>query len=79
MLALNELLQSDGQGILADISQEDLNSTSVDGQVYAIRNNKELGLGLGFACNTEMLESLGIDYSNVMSEADMETILRAVK
>lgn len=79
VLALNELLQSDGQGILADISQEDLNSTSVDGQVYAIRNNKELGLGLGFACNTEMLESLGVDYSNVMSESDMEGILRAVK
>ena len=40
---------------------------------------KELGLGLGFACNTEMLESLGIDYSNIMTEADMEPILQAVK
>ena len=75
----NELLESDGQDILADIRAEDLASTSIDGQVYAVRNNKELGLGLGFACNTEMLESLGIDYSNIMTEADMEPILQAVK
>lgn len=79
VIALNELLESDGQDILADISKEDLASTSIDGQVYAIRNNKELGLGLGFACNTEMLESLGIDYSNIMTEADMEPILQAAK
>ena len=79
VLALNELLESDGKDILADISAEDLGSTSVGGQVYAIRNNKELGLGLGFACNAEMLESLGIDYSNIKSEADMEPILQAVK
>lgn len=79
VIALNELLESDGQDILADISDEDLASTSIDGQVYAVRNNKELGLGLGFACNTEMLESLGIDYSNIMTEADMEPILQAVK
>ncbi len=79
MLALDELLQSDGQGILADISQEDLNSTSINGHVYAIRNSKELGLGLGFACNTEMLESLGVDYSNIKTEADMYDILKAVK
>lgn len=79
VLALNELLESDGQDILADVSEEDLGSTSIDGQVYAIRNKKELGLGLGFACNTEMLESLGVDYSNITSEADMEPILQAVK
>lgn len=79
VIALNELLESDGQDILADISKEDLASTSIDGQVYAIRNNKELGLGLGFACNTEMLESLGVDYSNIMTEADMEPILQRQK
>lgn len=79
VIALNELLESDGQDILADISKEDLASTSIDGQVYAVRNNKELGLGLGFACNTQMLESLDVDYSNVMTEADMEKILQAVK
>jgi putative aldouronate transport system substrate-binding protein len=79
VLALNDLLESDGQDILADISSEDLASTSIDGQVYAVRNNKELGLGLGFACNTQMLESLGVDYSNIKTEADMEPILRAVK
>lgn len=79
VLALNELLESDGQDILADISEEDLGSTSIGGQVYAIRNSKELGLGLGFACNTEMLESLGVDYSNIKTEADMEPILRAAK
>lgn len=79
VLALDDLLQSDGQGILADISAEDLASTSIDGKVYAIRNNKELGLGIGYACNTEMLESLGVDYSNIKTEADMQPILEAIK
>lgn len=79
VLALDDLLESDGQGILADISKEDLNSTSINGSVYAIRNNKELGLGLGIACNAEMLESLGIDYSNIQSEEDLYPLLKAVK
>lgn len=79
VLALNDLLEKYGQDILADIPEEDLASTSIDGQIYAIRNSKELGCGLGFVCNTEMLESLGVDYSNIMTEADMETVLRAVK
>lgn len=79
VLALDDLLKEYGQDILADIPEEDLASTSVNGQIYAIRNNKELGLGLGFACNTEMLNSLGVDYSNVKTEADMEPILKAVK
>ena len=78
VLALNDLLDAYGQDILADIPEEDLASTSIEGQIYAIRNNKELGLGLGFACNTEMLESLGVDYSNVMTEEEMEPILQAV-
>ena len=79
VLALNDLLESDGKDILADISEEDLGSTSIDGQVYAIRNKKELGLGLGFACNAQMLKSLGVDYGNVRTEADMGPILKAVK
>lgn len=79
VLALDDLLASDGQGILSDISKEDLASTSIDGKVYAVRNNKELGLGLGYVCNTEMLESLGVDYSNVKTEADLEPILKAAK
>ena len=76
VLALNDLLDAYGQDILADIPEEDLASTSIEGQIYAIRNNKELGLGLGFACNTEMLESLGVDYSNVMTEEEMEPGIR---
>lgn len=79
VLSLNDLLATNGADILKDIPEEDLASTSINGQVYAIRNNKELGVGLGFACNTEMLESLGLDYSNIKTEADMEAILRAVK
>lgn len=79
VLALDDLLKSDGQGILSDISKEDLSSTSINGKVYAVRNNKELGLGLGFACNTEMLKSLGVDYSKITTEADMYDILKAVQ
>ena len=47
VIALNELLESDGQDILADISAEDLASTSIDGQVYAVRNNKNWDWDLG--------------------------------
>lgn len=79
VLPLDDLLEEYGQDILADIPKEDLASTSYNGQIYAIRNNKELGLGLGFACNTEMLESLDIDYSEIMTEEEMKDLLLAVK
>lgn len=79
VLALDDLLAEYGQDILADIPDEDLASTSYQGQIYAVRNNKELGTGVGFACNKEMLDATGIDYSNIKTEEEMEPILRKVK
>lgn len=79
ILALNDLLNEYGKDILADTSADELATTSVNDQVYAVRNNKELGLGIGLACNTEMLEATGMDYSNVKTEADMQPILEKVK
>ncbi len=79
VLPLDDLLENYGKDILADVPAQDLASTSYNGKIYAIRNNKELGCGLGFACDAAILNSLGIDYSNIHSEEEMKPIFEAVK
>ncbi|MEK3714336.1 ABC transporter substrate-binding protein [Paenibacillus sp. FSL R7-0333] len=79
VVALNDLLKEYGKDMLEQIPQSDWDSTSVDGQIYAVRNNKELASGYGYAIPTEYLEALGTDPSSIKTEEDYEGLLKAAK
>lgn len=79
ILPLDDLLAEYGQDILADISEADWACTSVDGQIYGVRNNKELASGSGYAMSTEILEQLDFDVSTLKTEDDMADLFRLVK
>jgi putative aldouronate transport system substrate-binding protein len=79
VVALNDLLEEYGQDMLKQIPQSDWESTSVDGTIYAVRNNKELASGYGYAIPTEYLEALGVDVAAIKTEDDIENLLRAAK
>lgn len=72
VVALNDLLKEYGKDMLEQIPQSDWDSTSVDGQIYAVRNNKELASGYGYAIPTEYLEALGTDPASIKTEEDYE-------
>lgn len=79
VVPLNDLLEQYGKDMLEQIPQADWDSTSVDGKIYAVRNNKELASGYGYAVPTEYLEALGTDVSTIKTEDDFENLLRAAK
>lgn len=79
ILPLDDLLKSDGQDLLAAISDVDWGCTSVNGQIYGVRNNKELATGYGYAMLTAVLDELGVDPETIKTEADFDALLRQVK
>ncbi len=79
ILPLDNLLANYGQDMLKEISEEDWACSSVNGQVYGVRNNKELACGYGVAMLTEVLESIDYDYKSVKNEEDLTNLLAKVK
>jgi putative aldouronate transport system substrate-binding protein len=76
---LNDLLEQYGKDMLEQIPQEDWECTSLNGIIYAVRNNKELGAGYGYAIPTEYVEALNMDLTKIKTDDDYETVLRKAK
>ena len=79
ILPLNDLLAATGQDLLAQIPEADWLCTSVNGQIYGVRNNKELATGYGYAMLTSVLDELGVDAATIQTEEDFDALLRQVK
>lgn len=79
ILPMNDLLETYGQDILADVSESDWACSRSDGEIYGVRNNKELACGYGVAMRTDILETLDFDVSTIHTEADLTELLRLVK
>ena len=59
-LPLNDLLESDGQGILSTINPLFLEGAAIDGVNYAIPTNKELAVPDGWLVNMEAAAEVGL-------------------
>lgn len=79
VVALNDILKTNGKDLLKNISEADLRCTSVNGKIYAIPGNKEKAVSWGFAMVKDMADATGIDYSKIKSELELEPLLQAVK
>ena len=63
----------------SEISKEDWACTTVGKGIYAVPANKEKAVGWGFTMVKKLADSLGIDYSNITTEEQLEPLLKAVK
>lgn len=79
ILALDDLLATDGKDLLAQIPESDWLCTSIDGKIYGVRNNKELATGYGYAVLTSVMDSIGVDASTIKTEEDFNALLEKVK
>lgn len=79
ILPLDDLLAKYGQDMLKDINEQDWACSSVNGQIYGVRNNKELACGYGVAMRTDVLQSVDYDYKSIKSEEDLTKLLAKVK
>lgn len=76
------LLEENGQGILATLNPAFITGTQIDGVNYAVPTNKELTVPEGFLYNVALAEEIGMtpdDAANITSYADMEPWLEMAK
>lgn len=79
ILPLDDLLDKYGQGIKEIVPDEEFRCTTVNGNIYAVPNNKEKVQGFGYAMRKDMLEATGIDVSDIKTDEDMEKVFEKIK
>lgn len=78
-LELSDLLESHGKGIKETIDPLFLEGASINGKLYGIPANKEVGQQMVWAYNEDMAKELGVDMTNVKTLEDLEKVLETVK
>jgi putative aldouronate transport system substrate-binding protein len=63
----------------AQISEEDWACTTVNDGIYAVPANKEKAVAWGFSFVKSVADELGVDYSEIDTEEELEPLLQAVK
>ena len=75
----DDLLNNNAKELKETINPLFLEGASINGKLYGIPANKEVGQQLGWAYNAKMAKELGIDMTNVKTLEDLEPILEKVK
>ncbi|WP_435171274.1 ABC transporter substrate-binding protein [Paenibacillus glycanilyticus] len=78
-LELDELLNKYGKEILATENPKFLEGARIDGKLYAIPTNKEIGTSRGVVVRKDIAEKYNMNFSNVKTIADLEPFLKTVK
>ncbi|MGL5315356.1 MAG: ABC transporter substrate-binding protein [Peptostreptococcaceae bacterium] len=78
-LELSDLLDSKGKELKETIDPLFLEGASINGKLYGIPANKEVGQQMVWAYNAKMAEEAGADMTNVKTLEDLEVQLEKVK
>lgn len=78
-LEINSLLDEHGQEMKEAINSQFIEGAKIDGSLYAIPTNKELGQQTVLAFNNELVEKHNLDISKVNSIEDLEPLLEVIK
>lgn len=81
LLPLDDLLAEYGQDILKLMREDYMETTSLDGQTYAVPVNKDMVSNMYVAMRTDILEQIGMleQGQNLKSMSELTEILAAVK
>ncbi|MEW4225719.1 ABC transporter substrate-binding protein [Rossellomorea marisflavi] len=78
-LGLNDLMDKHGKDMKKLIDPAFLEGAQIDGELYAIPANKEVGQQAVLSFNNELVKKHNLDISNVNSIADLEPLLKVIK
>ncbi|MCH1625222.1 ABC transporter substrate-binding protein [Ferdinandcohnia quinoae] len=76
---LNELLDSHGKELKAALDPAFLEGAKIDGKLYGIPSNKEVGQQSVYVFNKNLVDKHNMDISSVNSLQDLEPLLKTVK
>ncbi|MFS8188923.1 ABC transporter substrate-binding protein [Rossellomorea marisflavi] len=78
-LGLNDLMDKYGKDMKKLIDPAFLEGAQIDGELYAVPANKEVGQQAVLSFNNELVKKHNLDISNVNSIADLEPLLKVIK
>ncbi|MFC0469030.1 ABC transporter substrate-binding protein [Halalkalibacter kiskunsagensis] len=76
---LNDLMDKYGKEMKELIDPAFLEGAQIDGNLYAVPTNKEVGQQAVLSFNNELVETHNLDISTVNSLADLEPLLQVIK
>jgi len=79
LTAMDDLLASDGQGILAALDPIYIDSPRIEGKVYGIPSLKNMASAKGLVMDKEVAEKSGIDYKAIQSMDDLDAVFAKIK
>ncbi len=79
ILPLDDLLESDGEGIVDAIGAQNLEACRVRGELYSLPSMKDMAISRAFLYDQEMADAAGVDLSNVKTLEDLTDIFAKVK
>lgn len=78
-MPLDELLKNEGKDIYEQTPDYFFDAATINGEIYALPMNKDVGEQWVLACKTAMLKKYNINIDNVTSLEDMTPILQTIK
>lgn len=79
LISLDDLLESDGQGIKSAVEEKYLNATRIDGQTYSVPTIRDLAGSYGLTMRKDIVDKLGIDIESINTLDDVANVLKTVK
>lgn len=76
---LDELLETDGQGISDSINEAYIRDARIDGSLYAFPTNRDRHTTYGFAYNQDLADQYNLDLSGVKTPADLTAVFAQLK
>ncbi|MBO1510622.1 ABC transporter substrate-binding protein [Metabacillus bambusae] len=79
LLPLDELLESNGQGVVDAMDPDYLKAASVDGKVYALPSIRDMAASYGFMMRQDILDKYKIDVTTVKTLDEVEAVFKTIK
>jgi len=78
-IALDDLLQSHGKGILEVVPEHLLEGNKVNGNIYGIPSMRDWGSYYGFIMRKDIVDKYNIDLSKVKTFVDLEEVFQTIQ
>ncbi|WP_433940461.1 ABC transporter substrate-binding protein [Paenibacillus lautus] len=76
---ITELLDQYGSGIKEALGDDILNAMKINGKIYGVPTNRNMGSGYGFALRKDLLEKHQINVDHIKEFNDLEPVLKLIK
>ncbi|RIX59454.1 extracellular solute-binding protein [Paenibacillus nanensis] len=79
LIALDEQLAANGEGIKSALEEKYLNATKIGGQIYSVPTVRDLAASYGLTMRKDLVEKYNIDITAIKTLDDVENVLKTIK